>query len=51
MVKDDFLKLLVDFFLFAKDYVPFALDCMVLESGVLEDVGEDVDRGGDVGIE
>ena len=51
MVKDDFLELLVDFIQIAKDHDPLALDCVVFEFGVLKDVGEDVDRGGDVGVE
>jgi hypothetical protein len=51
VVEDDLLELLVDLLLLAEDDVALALDGGVLELGVLEDVGEDVDGGGDVVVE
>lgn len=48
VVEDDLLELLVDLLLLAEDYVALALDGGGLELGVLEDVGDDVDGGGDV---
>lgn len=43
VVKDDLLDLLLDLVGLAQDHVPLALDGGLLELGVLEDVGEDVD--------
>ena len=43
--------MLVDFFLFAQDDVPFAFDGLGLELRVLQDVREDVDGFRDVGVE
>jgi len=51
MVENDFLHLLVNLLLFTKDNVTLTLDGCVLELGVLEDVGKDVDGRGHVGIE
>lgn len=51
VVEDDFLELLVDLFLFAENDITFALDGLVLQLGVLEDIGENVDGGGDVIVE
>jgi hypothetical protein len=51
VVKDNFLELLVDLFLFAEDDITLALDGLRLELGVLEDIGENVDGGGDVIVE
>lgn len=51
MVEDDFFQLFVHFFLFAENDVALALDGRVLELAVLEDVGEDVNGGWDVGVE
>jgi hypothetical protein len=44
VVEDDFLELLVNLLLLAKYDVPLALDGRGLELGVLQNVGEDVDR-------
>lgn len=46
-----FLKLLIDLFLLAEDDIAFALDGGFLEFGVLEDVGEDLDRFANVVFE
>jgi hypothetical protein len=51
VVEDNLLKLLVDLLLLAEDDITLALDGLGLELGVLEDVGEDVDGGGDVVVE
>lgn len=51
MVEDDLLELLVHLFLFAEDDITLALDGLGLELGVLEDIGENVDGGGDVVVE
>jgi hypothetical protein len=51
MVENDFLELLVDLFLLAEDDVALALDGLGLELGVLQDIGQDVDGCGDVGVE
>jgi hypothetical protein len=51
VVKDNFLELLVDLFLFAEDDITLALDGLGLELGVLEDIGENIDGGGDVIVE
>jgi hypothetical protein len=51
MVEDDLLELLVDFFLLAEDDVALALDGLGLELGVLQDIGQDVNGCGDVGVE
>lgn len=51
VVEDDFLQLLVDLLLFAKDDGTFALDGALVELGVLQDIGKDVDGLGDVGVE
>ncbi|KAH8623407.1 hypothetical protein IG631_21886 [Alternaria alternata] len=51
VVKDDLLELLVDLLLLAEDDITLALDGLGLELGVLEDIGEDVDGGGDVVVE
>jgi hypothetical protein len=51
VVEHDFFQLLVDFLLFAEDDIPFALDGLGLQLGVLQDVGEDVDGFRDVGVE
>jgi hypothetical protein len=48
MVKYDLLVLLVDLLLLAQDDIAFAFDGATFELGVLEDVGDDVDRLGDV---
>lgn len=51
VVENNLLQLLVNFLLFAQDHVTLALDGAGLESRVLEDVSEDVDGLGDVGVE
>ena len=51
MVKDDFLKLLIHFFLLTKDDIALAFDGLRVELGVLEDVGKDVDCLWDVRVE
>lgn len=50
MVENDFLELLVDFFLFTENNITLTLDSLLVKLGVLEDVGEDVDGLGDVGV-
>ena len=51
MVEDDLLELFIDLFLLAQNDITFALDGGGLELGVLQDVGENVDGGGDVAVE
>lgn len=51
VVKDDFLELLIDLFLFAQDHVALALDGGLLELGILQNVGENFDRFADVVFE
>lgn len=43
VVEDDFLNLLLDLLRLAQDHVTLALDGGLLELGVLEDIGEDID--------
>ena len=51
MVENDLLELLVHLFLLAENDITLALDGLGLELGVLEDIGQDVDGGGDVVVE
>lgn len=51
VVKHNFFKLLIDLFLLAQDHVTLALDGRLLEFGVLQDVGEDLDGFADVVLE
>jgi len=51
VVKNNFLELLVDLLLFTEDNITFTLNSLLVELGVLEDIGEDVDGLGNVGIE
>ena len=51
VVKDDFLKLLVHLFLFSENDVALAFDGRGLKFGVLENVCEDIDGGGDIRVE
>lgn len=51
VVKDDLLDLLLDLLGLAEDDVALALDGGLLELGVLEDIGEDVDALGNIGVE
>lgn len=48
VVENDLLELLVDLLLLAKNHITLAFDGLGFELGVLEDVGEDVNSGGDV---
>jgi hypothetical protein len=51
VVENNLLELLVHLFLFAEDDITLALDGLGLELGVLEDIREDVDGGGDIVVE
>lgn len=51
VVEDDLLDLLLDLLGLAEDDVALALDGALLELGVLEDVGEDVDALGHVRVD
>ena len=51
MVENNLLELLVHLFLLAENDITLALDGLGLELGVLEDIGEDIDGGGDVVVE
>lgn len=51
VVKDDFLELLVNLLLLAENNIALALNGRSLELGVLEDIGENVDRVGNIGVE
>jgi hypothetical protein len=50
MIENYFLELLIYFLLLTKDHITLSLYCLGLKFGVLENVGEYVDRGGDVRI-
>lgn len=51
VVKDNLLDLLLNLLGLPQDNVALALDGSLLELGVLEDVGEDVDELGNIGVE
>jgi hypothetical protein len=51
VVENHLLELLVNLLLFTENDITLALDGLGLEFRVLEDVGEDVDGGGDVIVE
>ena len=51
MVEDNLLELLVDLLGLAEDNIALALNCALIELGVLENVGEDVDSRWDIGVE
>ena len=51
VIEDNLFELLVNLLLFAKNDVALALDGGVLELGVLKDIGEDVNSGGDIIVE
>lgn len=51
VVKDNLLDLLLDLLGLAEDDVALALDGGLLELGVLENIGQDVDTLGNVGVE
>ena len=48
MVKHNLLHLLVHLLLFPQNNIPLALNSRLLESGVLEDVADDVNAGANV---
>lgn len=51
MVKDNLLHLLVNLLLLAKDDITLALNGGVIQGRVLENVGEDLNGLGDIGLE
>ena len=51
MVKDDLVQLLLNLLGLPENDVALALDSRGLELGVLEDIGENVDALGDIGVE
>jgi hypothetical protein len=51
MVENHLFQLLVDFLLFSQNHVSFSLNGRGFQLRVLEDVGQDIDRLGNVGIE
>lgn len=51
VIKDDLLNLLLDLFRLAEDDITLALDSGGLELGVLQDIGDDIDALGNVGVE
>lgn len=51
MIKDHLFQLLVHFFLFPENYIPFSLDGRGFELRVLKNIGEDVNGLGNVGVE
>lgn len=51
VVEDNFLKLLVDLLGLAEDNVALALNGALVELGVLENIGKDVDGCWDIGVE
>jgi hypothetical protein len=51
VVEDDLLDLLLNLLRLAQDNVTLSLDGGLLELGVLQDVGEDIDALGDVRVE
>lgn len=51
VVKDNLLNLLLDLLRLAEDHVTLTLDRTLLELGVLEDIGQDVDALGNIGVE
>lgn len=51
VVEDDLLHLLLDLLGLAEDDIALALDGRLLELGVLQDIGEDVNALGDVRVE
>lgn len=50
MIKHNFFQLLINLFLFSEDHISFPLNRCWLKFRVLEDIGEDVDGLGNVGI-
>lgn len=51
VIEDNLLELLVNLLLLTQDHVPLPLDSSGLQLGVLENVGEDIDGLGDIGVE
>lgn len=51
VVKDNLLDLLLDLLGLAEDHVTLALDRALLKLGVLENIGQDVDALGNIGVE
>jgi hypothetical protein len=51
VVEDDLLELLVDLLLLTENDIALALDGLALELRVLQDIGENVDGGGDIVVE
>lgn len=51
VVEDDFLELFVNLLLLAENNITLALDCRRLETGVLKDIGENVNSVGHVRVE
>ncbi len=51
VVENHFFQLLVNLLLLPKDHIPFTFNGRGLELGTLEDIGENVDGLGDVGVE
>lgn len=51
VVEDNFLELLVNLLLLAQNHITLTLDGGGLKLGVLEDIGEDVDGLGNIGVE
>lgn len=51
VIEDNLLELLVNLLLLAQNHITLALDCGGLELGVLENIGEDVDGLGNIGVE
>ena len=51
VVKDNLLELLVNLLLLAQDHITLALDGGGLQLGVLKNIGENINRFGDIGVE
>lgn len=51
MVEDNLIQLLLDLLGFPEDNVTLPFDSTGVEFGVLEDIGEDIDALGDIGVE
>jgi hypothetical protein len=51
VVEDDLLDLLVDLLGLAENHVALALDGRLFQLGILQDIGEDVDALGHIGVE
>lgn len=51
VIENNLLQLLVDLLGFAEDNITLAVDCGLLELGVLKNVGKNVDGSGDIRVE